>query len=254
MSGHKPVTRVFVALGELLGVADAEPFGVGVALEDAVALDVGEADALVDEDDDAVALAVGVDTTDGDDELLGVGDPGVDDTGVALAVAGVLLAVGVGSMVPVREVTELDEVSEALALPVEAEAEGALVAVGLALKVTVAVGEAEAEEVAPVVAEGVALDEAVGEAICVVEALEVGLGVVLEVTVGAVVADAVGFTDVDAHCAGMLVTEVITPPASGEAMTGTVATIENTSALTVLSAMSMVRWVRTKGETSAFIA
>ena len=199
VSGHKPVTRVLVALGELLGVADAEPFGVGVALEDAVALDVGEADALVDEDDDAVALAVGVDTTDGDDELLGVGDPGVDDTGVALAVAGVLLAVGVGSMVPVREVTELEAagVGEALALPVDAEAEGALVAVGLALKVTVAVGEAEV--VAPVVEEGEALDETVGEATCVVEALEVGLAVALEVTVEVAVGNAVGFTDADVH-------------------------------------------------------
>ena len=197
VSGHKPVTRVLVALGELLGVADAEPVGVGVALADAVALDDGDAEALVEEDGSAVAFAVGVDTADGDDELLGAADAGGDDTGVALAVAGALLAVGVGSMVPVREVTELDEVSEALALPVDAEAEGALVAVGLALKVTVAVGEAEV--VAPVVEEGEALDETVGEATCVVEALEVGLAVALEVTVEVAVGNAVGFTDADVH-------------------------------------------------------
>ena len=241
-----PVTRVFVALDELLGVADADPVGDDVALEVVLALDVGDAEALVDEAGAADELAVDVETTDGDDELLGVADVVVEDTGVALAVAGALLAVGVGSIDPVRVEIELDDegVEDALALLVEAEGDAELDAVGLALKVTVDVGEAE----------GASLDVTVGEAICMVEALEVGLGVVLEVTVGAVVADAVGFTDVDAHCAGMLVTEVITPPASGEAMTGTVATIENTSALTVLSAMSMVRWVRTKGETSAFIA
>lgn len=240
-----PVTRVFVALDELLGVADADPVGDDVALEVVLALDVGDAEALVDEAGAADELAVDVETTDGDDELLGVADVVVEDTGVALAVAGALLAVGVGSIDPVRVEIELDDegVEDALALLVEAEGDAELDAVGLALKVTVDVGEAE----------GASLDVTVGEAICMVEALEVGLGVVLEVTVGGAVAVPVGFTEGEVHFSGMLVTVVITPPTSVEAITGIVAKMDNTTAVTVLSATRALRFVRTMGKTDAFM-
>lgn len=228
------------AVGDVVGAAVAELVELGVALADVDGVVVAEEL----EEDDGLVLA--------DALLVGAGIDGVVDADVGLALADSrdALEVGVGSIVPVRDVTDDDVVGvgDALALLVGDEGEAELEAVGLAVNVAVAVGVAEdggdevAEEELLTDAEGEAFDE-IGVALA--ELVGVALPEAEGVTIGRAVAGS--------HLSGILVTVVMTPPTSGDAITGTVAMIDNTTALTVVSAISAVRLARTTGEIKAFI-
>ena len=227
-----PVTRFFVAEGEALGVADAEPVGVGVALDvgETVALDdelgAGEGEELVLDVGEALALTL----------ALGVDEEAVEEAGLAVVAEAVALAVGDGSKVPTRAITELDEDGdgELLALLVGAEGDAELETVGLALNVAVATGVAEADVA---VAEGTAVVDGLAVAVDVGLAEFEAEGVALPDTDG----DADGRGVAEVHFSGIVVAVVITPPVSADAITGTEAKIESTRALTAETTIVLER-------------
>ena len=167
---------------------------------------------------------------------LGVAEEAVEEAVLAVVADAVALAVGVGSKVPTRDVTEPDEDGdgELLALLVGAEGDAELETVGLALKVAVATGVADvgvAEDAGTVVADGDELAVIVGLA-----ELD-AVGVALPDAVG----ETVGRGVEEVHFSGIAVAVVMTPPVSADAITGTEAKIESTSALTAETTIVLER-------------
>lgn len=138
---HIPVTRVVDADDDALGVAEAEPVGVGVALE------VGVPEALGDTA--GVALELGELAT---DEVGVTEDEGVAD------------ALGVGSIEPTRELSVLVGEGEAVA-----SGEDVTVAVGAGVEDTDGAALLELEAL------DVALADALGDTVGLTEDVAVGL-------------------------------------------------------------------------------